>query len=278
MKNISYVLLCLLSFNVFQAQNKLQKLENKSKNGFVLSIDKNMTDEDLKKDQIDAKEYDFEVTFSGVKRNDKKEITAIKITYKDKDGNSGNYNVDQSSAIDMIKLSKKYDFNGKGSISITTGNNDILANNFGWENLREMPFDNDFMQQLPNGFNLDNLKEKFQLQLNDNMDGNMKIFKFDGNDLENNPDLKLEEEKEENGIITKKYSDGKGSTIVIKEGKIEGKEDSGNKKQIKKEIRIESGKSFGTDNNDLEKLKEDLEKTKSDLEKLKNDLKETKKD
>ena len=41
----------------------LQKLAVKQKSGFELRIDKNMTDADLKKDETDAKKYDFEVEY-----------------------------------------------------------------------------------------------------------------------------------------------------------------------------------------------------------------------
>ena len=88
------------------AQKDLSKLPTRKSNSFELRIDKTMTDEQLKQDETDAKKYDFDVTFTGIKRNDKKEITAIKIAYKDQDGNSGNYNVNDELPIKNIVISK----------------------------------------------------------------------------------------------------------------------------------------------------------------------------
>ena len=49
--------------------------------------------------------------------------------------------------------------------------------------------------------------------------GKFKSFTFkDGEMLGDNPDMKLEEEKtDENGTVTKKYSDGKGNTMIFSE-------------------------------------------------------------
>ena len=44
------------------------------------------------------------------------------------------------------------------------------------------------------------------------------LFFKDGKMLNENPDMKLEEEKvEEDGTVTKKYSDGKGNTMIFSE-------------------------------------------------------------
>ena len=98
----------------FAQNNRLQQLSQPKNNSFELRIDKAMTDAQLKQDETDAKKFDFEVSFTGVKRNDKKEITAIKIAYKDKDGNSGNYNVGSDAPIAPISITKQFDGTGKG--------------------------------------------------------------------------------------------------------------------------------------------------------------------
>jgi len=293
MKSLLIRSLFVFSLSLFiptttQAQNdNLQKLAVKRNNGFELRIDKNMTDADLKKDETDAKKYDFEVAFSGIKRNDKKEITAIKIAYKDKNGNSGTYNVADESPISPISIRKQYDNKGKGNISILNGSsNDPFGNGFafGGNGFGQM-FNNDIFQglmdqpfQMNGDFNFDKLDElKKGLGEGNGMSRSF-IFK-DGKMLGDNPDMKLEEEKvEEDGTVTKKYADGKGGTMIIKEKNFSSStpEEQNDLEKLKKENKIQIEKSIITDDNtkeELKKLKSELEKTKTDLEKLKIDLK-----
>ena len=268
----------------FAQNNRLQQLSQPKNNSFELRIDKAMTDAQLKQDETDAKKFDFEVSFTGVKRNDKKEITAIKIAYKDKDGNSGNYNVGSDAPIAPISITKQFDGTGKGLINIQSGEkrNDIFGNGFaGFGNGFDMKgfdgmFNNDMFKGLmdDNTIDLDKFKE---LQKGFSMDslgsGNFKSFSFkDGEMLGDNPDMKLEEEKtDENGTVTKKYSDGKGNTMIFSENFGSGTPNQSGKMKIQRNF------NFNEDTkSDLEKLKQELEKTKTDLEKLKTDLQKDK--
>ncbi len=281
---------CFIPTVSMAQDSDLQKLAAKQKSGFELRIDKNMTDEDLKKDETDAKKYDFEVAFSGIKRNDKKEITAIKIAYKDKNGNSGTYNVADESPIAPISIRKQYDNKGKGSVSILNGtSNDPFGNSFafGGNGFGQM-FNNDLFQglmdqpfQMNGDFNFDKLEE-LQKGLGEG-NGMSRSFIFkDGKMMGDNPDMKLEEEKvEEDGTVTKKYADGKGGTMIIKEKNFSSSTPDGQNDldKLKKENKIQVEKSIkiGDDTKtELEKLKSELEKTKTDLEKLKTDLKTNK--
>lgn len=276
----------------FAQNNRLQQLSQPKNNSFELRIDKAMTDAQLKQDETDAKKFDFEVSFTGVKRNDKKEITAIKIAYKDKDGNSGNYNVGSDAPIAPISITKQFDGTGKGLINIQSGDrrNDIFGNGFaGLGNGFDMKgfdsiFNNDMFQNFngdmfkglmeDNTIDLEKLKE---LQKGFSMDslggGNFKSFTFkDGDILGNNPDMKLEEEKtDENGTVTKKYSDGKGNTMIFSENFGSGTPGQMGKMKIEKKFNFNE-----EDKSDLENLKKELEKTKTDLEKLKSDLQKDK--
>lgn len=276
----------------FAQNNRLQQLSQPKNNSFELRIDKAMTDAQLKQDETDAKKFDFEVSFTGVKRNDKKEITAIKIAYKDKDGNSGSYNVGSDAPIAPISITKQFDGRGKGLINIQSGDrrNDIFGNGFaGLGNGFDMKgfdsmFNNDMFQNFngdmfkglmeDNTIDLEKLKE---LQKGFSMDslggGNFKSFTFkDGDILGNNPDMKLEEEKtDENGTVTKKYSDGKGNTMIFSENFGSGTPGQMGKMKIEKKFNFNED-----DKSDLENLKKELEKTKTDLEKLKSDLQKDK--
>lgn len=271
----------------FAQNNRLQQFSQPKNNSFELRIDKAMTDAQLKQDEADAKKFDFEVAFTGVKRNDKKEITAIKIAYKDKDGNSGNYNVGSDAPIATISIIKQFDGTGKGVINIQSGDkrNDIFGNGFaGLGNGFDMKgfdgiFNNDMFKGLmdDNAIDLDKFKELQKGFSMDSLGGNFKSFTFkDGEMLGDNPDMKLEEEStDENGVTTKKYSDGKGNTMIFSEKSFSSDGNSDDLEKFKKEQKIQIQKGFKSDSSsksDLEQLKEELEKTKSDLEKLKTDL------
>ncbi|CAM4393274.1 hypothetical protein [Flavobacterium terrigena] len=280
-----------LPSTTFAQNNRLQQLSQPKNNSFELRIDNAMTDAQLKQDETDAKKFDFEVSFTGVKRNDKKEITAIKIAYKDKDGNSGNYNVGSDKPIAPISITKQFDGTGKGVINIQSGDrrNDIfgngfagLGNGFGMNSFDGM-MNNDMFQHLDgdvfkglldgNTIDLEKFKELQKGFPMDSLGGNFKSFTFkDGDILGNNPDMKLEEEKtDENGTVTKKYSDGKGNTMIFSENF-----GSGTPNQ-KEKIKIERKYNTNEDaKSDLEKLKSELEKTRTDLEKLKSDLQKDK--
>ena len=219
-----------LPTTTFAQNNRFNQLSQQKNNSFELRIDNAMTDAQLKQDETDAKKFDFEVSFSGVKRNDKKQITAIKITYKDQDGNSGNYNVSSETPIKPISITKQFDGTGKGLINIQSGasQNDIFANGFDMKGFNGM-FNNDMFMNLDNnvfrGFvdgnsiDLDKFKKLQNEFQNDSLGGNFKSFTFkDGEIIGDNPDMQLEEEKtDENGTTTKKYSDGKGNTMIFSE-------------------------------------------------------------
>lgn len=283
-----------LPTTTFAQNNRFNQLTQQKNNSFELRIDNAMTDAQLKQDETDAKKFDFEVSFSGVKRNDKKQITAIKIAYKDQDGNSGNYNVSSETPIKPISIKKQFDGTGKGLINIQSGasQNDLFANGFDLKGFNGM-FNNDMFMNLDNNvfkglvdgntIDLDKFKELQNEFQTDSLGGNFKSFTFkDGEIIGDNPDMQLEEEKtDENGTVTKKYSDGKGNTMIFSERNFSSNGDKiDDLEKFKKENKIQIQKNFqlkeDSTKSDLEKLKQELEKTKTDLEKLKTDLEKDK--
>jgi hypothetical protein len=284
----------ILPITTFAQNNRFNQMSQTKNNSFELRIDNAMTDAQLKQDETDAKKFDFEVSFSGVKRNDKKQITAIKIAYKDQDGNSGNYNVSGETPIKPISIKKQFDGTGKGLINIQSGasQNDMFANGFDMKGFNGM-FNNDMFMNLDNNvfrglvdgntIDLDKFKELQGGFQADSLGGNFKSFTFkDGEIMGDNPDMQLEEEKiDENGTVTKKYSDGKGSTMIFSERNFSSNgENIDDLEKLKKENKIQIQKNFqlkeDSTKSDLEKLKQELEKTKTDLEKLKTDLQKDK--
>lgn len=73
----------------------------------AFSIDKNSTDEEMKNDaEILKNQSGIDVKFSRIKRNSKGEIIAIKIDYKDKNGNKGSSFVNSDKPIETITIFK----------------------------------------------------------------------------------------------------------------------------------------------------------------------------
>lgn len=92
------------------AQEKTSTEKYQETNPYEVKVDKNSTDDYLKlQSEIFKKKHGIDVKFSNVKRNSDKEIVAIKTSYKDKDGNSGNTYQKSDEPIQPFKLTKKED-------------------------------------------------------------------------------------------------------------------------------------------------------------------------
>lgn len=75
------------------------------------------TDDEMKNDAASLKkDHNIDFTFSNIKRNEKNEIIAIKISYNDNKGNNGDHEVIGDEPIDPIHFSVDVDKNGKGEI------------------------------------------------------------------------------------------------------------------------------------------------------------------
>ena len=91
------------------------------------SVNKNSTDEEIKKDAESLKKQSgVDVKFSKIKRNSKGEIIAIKIEYKDKNGNKGASYVNSDKPIETITVFKN---NNSIGIKMTSETELILSKN-----------------------------------------------------------------------------------------------------------------------------------------------------
>lgn len=90
------------------AQEKISTKEIQEVNQYEFKVDKNSTDDYLKlQSEIFKRNHGIDVKFSKIKRNSDKEIIAIKTTYKDKDGNSGNTYLKSDKPIQAFTLAKE---------------------------------------------------------------------------------------------------------------------------------------------------------------------------
>lgn len=77
-------------------------------------ITKNTTDQEIKTEtELLKKEHGIDLKVSKIKRNSANEITAISISYKDKDGNTGQLSRKSASPIEPIVFYKELEPNGK---------------------------------------------------------------------------------------------------------------------------------------------------------------------
>ncbi|MEZ0007295.1 hypothetical protein ABH942_002674 [Flavobacterium sp. 28YEA47A] len=99
----------------FQVETVAQEKEDEQvqaqqRNNYEVRVDKNSTDDYLKaQSKIFKNNHGIDLKFSRIKRNSDKEIIAIKTTYKDKSGNSGNSYLKSDEPIQPFLLSKEDD-------------------------------------------------------------------------------------------------------------------------------------------------------------------------
>ncbi len=220
--------------------------ENDSKENVVMTWNKNTPETEMKDDIKALADYGVTIKYSDVKRNSKREITAIKVEYSDKNGNKGSLNYDNKKPIPTIKFYKNGDEVGFGEAS-TMGfaNVDSFFNNFaGGTNA-------------PRNF-------KFQFE-NDSLSAEKFDFQF--------PDSEKMLGQSNSKIIIKK--DGK-KPLVIENGEvIEGAEDYTPEEieEIKKSNRVEmfdgnGGMNFNFSQNDFGNLKEQMQKMQEQMQKM----------
>lgn len=116
----------LFQIKTVAQEREVVKVTQNSKSGIYITTDKNTTDAEMKKDAAFAKEkYGVTLKYSKVKRNSNGEITGIKVTYKDKDGNTGTTQFNGNEPIKPIyfyKTPTKIGFGKNNSVIVYSGN------------------------------------------------------------------------------------------------------------------------------------------------------------
>ena len=187
------------------------------------------------------------IEYSKLKRNDNNEIIALRIEYKDKDGNSGSQEYNGKNPIDGIRFHK--DANGIG---------------FG-ENQQNMGM-------AFNNFDFGDLQKQFQNRIQIDTLGNNKSFSFNFNDDNETPRI-----NKKSKIIIQK--DGR-KPLVIEDGKVVEGQDDYSKEEIEKiqnDNKMNDGSlNFNFNGNDMElgDLKEQLEKMQSQMMKIMPEMQE----
>lgn len=245
-----------------QQKNPFTWNENVSNDNIYMTWNKNTPESEMKDDIKALAEKGITIKYSNLKRNEKKEITAIKVEYSDRKGNKGAMELDNQKPINTIKFFKENDTVGFGDPSNSINSMD----------------DNDLFQNFSNG-NPNDIIKQFQFNFDEDSIFSKK-FNFQFPNMENF-------NQSSSKIIIKK--DGK-KPLVIENGKvIEGSEDytteeiekiqKENKSDFfndKEEYKFNFKSDENTDKNDLNSTKEEMLKAKEEMKKATEEMKKAK--
>lgn len=275
----------LLVQNAAFAQNPFSFNQTNNSDDVVMTWNKNTPESEMKEDIKALAEKGITIKYSGLKRNSKEEITAIKVEYSDRKGNKGKLEFDNQKPIVTIKFFKQNDvvgfgepqngtdfFGGNPMMNGFAGANDILKqfNLGGDKNSQSFHF------SFPNdGENFGKSKSQLRIQ----KDGKKPLVIENGDVIEGGDDYtpeEIEKIKENNKI---QFSDGMGSNF---EGvkSFDFRNDEGLekfKKQIE-DMKSTFGNLKSDDDKTLENTKEEMIKAKEEMIKAKEELEKTRKE
>lgn len=176
MKALKFLNFGFLAISIFFATHATLSAQNKSsfEDSVDITIDKTSTDEDFETIKAMLQEYNVDVEFSNVKRNENNEIIGLSIMLSSNNGQQTSSSISSNRPINKISFGSK---NGALYIGQGQGRNSILG--LGNSNSFSMPFDLDSIFG-SNGIGF---------RMDDFFNGNSNLFFFD-NDSLNSDDLK----------------------------------------------------------------------------------------
>jgi len=284
-RNFALVLPALVAFLFIQnlalaQQNPFTWNNQANSDNIVMTWNKNTPESEMKDDIKALAEKGITINYSGVQRNSKEEITAIKVEYSDRKGNKGKMELDNANPIATIKFFKQGDTVGFGEPS---NENDFFNENpmmGGFANaddiMKRFNFGNDKNSQsysfsFPNdGEGMGKSKSRIQIQ----KDGRKPLVIEDGEVIEGADEYSKEEIEDIKKSHTFEFNDGFGNNLGEKQFDFRSNEGLENfKKQIE-----EMKSSFGGSSQDLDKTKEEMIKAKEEIIKAKEELEKAKKE
>ncbi|WP_298119115.1 hypothetical protein [Flavobacterium sp.] len=280
-RNFAFVLPVLVTFlfthnATFAQQNPFSWNNQANSDDIVMTWNKNTPESEMKDDIKALGEKGITIKYSGVKRNSKEEITAIKVEYSDRKGNKGKMELDNTNPIATIKFFKQGDTVGFGEPS---NGNDFFAGNpmmggFAGadELMKRFNFGGDKNSQsysftFPNdGDGLSKSKSRIQIQ----KDGRKPLVIEDGVVIEGADDYSTEEIEEIKKNNKFEFSDGFGNNLGEKQFDFRSNEGLENFKKQMEEMKSSFGSS--KEDGDLKKTKEEMQKAKEEMVKAKEEL------
>jgi hypothetical protein len=257
---------------------------NDDKGDIVMTWNATTPEQEMKDDIKALSEYGVTIKYQNVKRNTKNEITAIEVSFEDKNGNKGSLSYANKNPITTIKFFKNGDEVGFGNAPNSFGESPFVADFSGNENfIKEynFNFDSDSLStdkyefKLPNAKSFGQTKSKIILK----KDGKKPLVIEDGEVVEGGEDYSTEEIEEiKKNNQTKSFNNddiynfsfNNNSDLVDQMKKMQQQID-----QLMKQNKQDNDKS--SIDKDLKDSKKELEEAKEELEKAKKELQKTKK-
>jgi hypothetical protein len=274
------ILYTLLFFAVFSTTIFSQ--EYKENDSIYMTWNANTPETEMNDDIKALKEHGVTITYSNVKRNDKKEITTIDVSFESTTGTKGSLSYNSQKPIPIIKVFKQNDEVGFGEPSnadFMFGN--TLANGFNPNDMMKgFQFNGNedglpgqqYHFEFPNGSSFGQSSSKIFIQ----KDGKKPLVIQDGNVIEGGEDYTQEEidKIKENHKMDSYQKDhlpfSNNNNFEIQEQMKKMQEQIDN---LIKSQRTQPNKEY---NDELEKAKKELEDVKKELKKSKSSLKNQK--
>lgn len=277
--NLVVALLFTTFFSFAQTSSKSFTWNKKpSSDSVVMTWNKNTPEQEMKDDIKALAEHGVTIKYSNVKRNDKNEITAIDVSYEDKNGSKGSLSYKNNKPISTIKFFKQDDEVGFGNPSNSFG--DIMA----FSDLsgdREMfkQFDFDFNTDSIPSFNFYSPEKKAKVFSKKRSiykkDGKKPLIIENGTIVEGGDDYTTEELEK----IKKDFpsNDDENEISILSDFNFNDQKDlSKQMEKMQEQINKLLEKNGLNEDKELEKSKNELEKAKKELEETKKELQKTK--
>jgi len=124
------VSLVLVAWNGFSQEKKSNAAGSTENGDIYMTWNKNTPESEMNDDIKALAQHGVTITYSDVKRNKEGEITAIKVSYSDKNGNTGSLAMDNQKPINIIKIYKQGDEIGFGEPADSNFMGSDMAGNF----------------------------------------------------------------------------------------------------------------------------------------------------
>jgi len=283
-RNFAVVLPSLVALlfiqNVAVAQQNPFTLDNQANSDdIVMTWNKNTPESEMKDDSKALGELGITIKYSGVKRNTKDEITAIKVEYSDRKGNKGKIELENANPIATIKFFKQGETVGFGEPSngkdFFAGN--PMVNGFGGaeDMMKRFNFGDDKNSQsysfsFPENPNLGDSETRIMIQ----KEGKKPLVFRNGEVVEGGDDYTPEEIEEIRKSSKIEFSGSEGNNFGENQFDFRNKEGLENFKKQMEEMKS----SFGGSSKDLDKTKEEMLKAKEEMMKAKDELEKARKE
>lgn len=274
-RNFAFMIPTLIAVLLFQTNSSAQDKKSftltddqASSDNIVMTWNKNTPESEMKDDIKALAEKGITIKYSGVKRNSKDEIIALKVEYSDRKGNKGSMELNNQNPINTIKFFKFNDEIGFGEPSNGNGFSVSPFNGFagGDSFMKQFNFEGmpDFFQ-FPEGDGSMSTRSKTQIRIQ--KDGKKPLVIEDGEVIEGAEDYTPEEIEEIKKSHKVESFGGDGRSYNFN---FSSDDEKNIEKQFEK-MREQMGNMNGSTKEESDDVKE-MEKTKDEMIKAKEEM------